>query len=75
MPEGVIAGTFARRAMQRGAWVTPANIGLADIVPASQCDEADLIDTQGTRRDAAEHAMDKVRAKFGSTAIKKGRSL
>ncbi len=50
-------------------------IGLADIVPASQCDEADLIDTQGTRRDAAEHAMDKVRAKFGSTAIKKGRSL
>ena len=50
-------------------------VGLADIVPASQCDEADLIDTQGTRRDAAEHAMDKVRAKFGSTAIKKGRSL
>lgn len=31
-PEGVIAGTFARRAIQRGAWVAPANIPHADIV-------------------------------------------
>ncbi len=50
-------------------------IGLAEIVPAAQCDEADLIDSGGKRRGAAEQAMDKLRAKFGSTAIRKGRSL
>ncbi|MEQ1752711.1 MAG: DNA polymerase IV [Micropepsaceae bacterium] len=50
-------------------------IGLSDIVAESQCDEMDLIDTSGKRKDAAEQAMDKVRAKFGSAAIRKGRSL
>lgn len=50
-------------------------VGLGDIVPESRCDEADLVDTTGKRKDAAEQAMDKVRAKFGSAAIKKGRSL
>ncbi len=68
-------GSGLLTAEAHGARYRLIGIGLADIVPASQCDEADLIDTQGTRRDAAEHAMDKVRAKFGSTAIKKGRSL
>lgn len=50
-------------------------IGLSQIVPASQCDETDLIDQKGSRRNAAEQAMDKVRARFGTSAIKKGRSL
>jgi len=50
-------------------------IGLADLVPAEKTDEADLFDQTGTRRDAAERAMDKVREKFGTAAIKKGRSL
>jgi DNA polymerase IV len=50
-------------------------IGLSDLVPETQCDEADLIDTSGTRKGAAERAMDKVREKFGAAAIKKGRSL
>ena len=50
-------------------------IGIADLVPAERTDEADLFDQKGARKDAAERAMDKVRAKFGSTAIKKGRSL
>jgi hypothetical protein len=31
-PEGALAGTFALRARQRGAWVAPANIPLEDIV-------------------------------------------
>jgi DNA polymerase-4 len=50
-------------------------IGISDLVPETQCDEADLIDTSGTRKGAAERAMDKVREKFGAAAIKKGRSL
>lgn len=50
-------------------------IGIADLVPETQCDEANLIDTTGARKGAAERAMDKVREKFGSSAIKKGRSL
>jgi DNA polymerase-4 len=50
-------------------------IGIHDLVPAEQCDEADLFDAKGARRDAAERAMDKVREKFGKTAIRKGRSL
>ncbi len=50
-------------------------IGLADLAPAEKTDEADLFDQGGARRDAAERAMDKVREKFGASAIKKGRSL
>jgi len=34
-PEGAVAGTFARRAQQRGAWVAPANIVIDDIVALS----------------------------------------
>ena len=50
-------------------------IGIAELVPAERTDEADLFDQGGARKDAAERAMDKVRAKFGTSAIKKGRSL
>jgi DNA polymerase-4 len=50
-------------------------IGLADLSPLGTTDEGDLFDQSGARRDAAERAMDKVREKFGSGAIKKGRSL
>ena len=50
-------------------------VGIHDLVPAEKCDEADLFDAKGRRRDEAERAMDKVREKFGKAAIKKGRSL
>jgi DNA polymerase IV len=50
-------------------------VGIADLVDADKCDGADLFDQTGARRDAAERAMDKVREKFGSSAIRKGRSL
>ena len=69
------SGKAMLTAEAKGAHYRLIGIGIADIVPASQCDEADLIDQGATRKDAAEHAMDKVRAKFGSAAIKKGRSL
>ena len=50
-------------------------VGIADLVDAEKCDGSDLFDQAGARRDAAERAMDKVREKFGSAAIRKGRSL
>jgi DNA polymerase-4 len=59
----------------RGTRYRLIGIGIADLVDAGHCDEADLFDPKGARRDAAERAMDKVRGKFGSTAIRKGRSL
>jgi hypothetical protein len=34
-PEGAVAGTFARRARQRGAWLAPANISIEDVVALS----------------------------------------
>ena len=63
------------RAEAKGKRYRLIGIGIADLVPATRTDEADLFDQQGARKDAAERAMDKVRAKFGSSAIKKGRSL
>ena len=59
----------------RGKRYRLIGVGIADLVDAGHCDEADLFDAKGARRDAAERAMDKVREKFGSTAIRKGRSL
>jgi DNA polymerase-4 len=59
----------------RGTRYRLIGIGIADLVDAGHCDEADLFDAKSARRDAAERAMDKVRGKFGSTAIRKGRSL
>ena len=50
-------------------------VGISGLVPEDRCDAADLIDTSGNRRSAAERAMDRVREKFGTTAIRKGRGL
>ena len=49
--------------------------GLHNICAASECDPADLIDAGAGKRAKAEHAMDKVRAKFGGEAVGKGRGL
>lgn len=68
-------GSDMLKAEAKGKRYRLIGIGIADLVPAAKTDEADLFDAKGARRDAAERAMDKVRAKFGATAIKKGRSL
>ena len=49
-------------------------IGLSQICPAVECDPPDLLDQSAARRAAVERAIDNVRAKFGTDAVRKGRS-
>jgi DNA polymerase IV len=49
--------------------------GLHNICAAGECDPDDLVDRSRAKQAKAEHAMDKVRAKFGGEAVGKGRSL
>jgi DNA polymerase-4 len=50
-------------------------VGLHNICPETLCDPADLVDSGAIKRASTERAMDKVRAKFGETAVNKGRAL
>lgn len=50
-------------------------IGLSQLHPAAECDRPQLLDPTRTRRAAVERAMDRVRDKFGQSAILKGRSF
>jgi DNA polymerase-4 len=68
-------GNDLLKAEAKGKRYRLIGIGFAELVPADQCDETDLFDRRGARRDAAERAMDKVRERFGPAAIRKGRSL
>ena len=47
-------------------------IGTSNLTDAEKADAADLVDQQGTRTAQAEHAVDKVREKFGKAAVVKG---
>jgi len=51
-------------------------VGISDLTSSQDADrEGDLLDPDAGRRANAERATDKIRAKFGSDAIKKGRAL
>ena len=50
-------------------------VGISSLTAADLADPDDLLDPEATRRAEAERAMDRVRAKFGDEAIKKGRGL
>jgi DNA polymerase-4 len=47
-------------------------VGVSELAAAAEADPTELIDTGGRRQAAAEHAVDRVRAKFGRRAIVKG---
>jgi DNA polymerase-4 len=47
-------------------------IGVSEIVEADKADPGDLIDQAGRRKALAEHAVDRVREKFGRAAVIKG---
>jgi DNA polymerase-4 len=50
-------------------------IGAADFVAPNEADPVNLLDPSAKHRAEVEHAIDKVRAKFGSASIGKGRGL
>lgn len=51
-------------------------VGISELIPEDGADRSgDLLDPQATQRSKAERATDRIRKKFGSDAILKGRSL
>ena len=50
-------------------------IGVSSLAPSEDADPADLVDRRGARDKAAEHAVDRLRAKFGRAAVVKGLAL
>ena len=48
-------------------------VGITNLCAAQECDPTDLVDQGSTKRAAAEHAIDRVREKFGADAVGKGR--
>jgi len=50
-------------------------IGAGTLLPLTDADRGDLADPTAPRRAAAQAAIDKLREKFGSTAVLRGRSL
>jgi DNA polymerase-4 len=50
-------------------------IGLSDLVAAERADPPDLVDARGSRAAAAEHALDRLRRKFGDSAVMRGLSF
>jgi DNA polymerase-4 len=68
----------AREALRRetdGTRFRLLGAGLHNICAGAGCDPDDLVDRDLAKRAKAEHAMDKVRAKFGGEAVGKGRGL
>jgi DNA polymerase-4 len=47
-------------------------VGVSDLIDDRHADPADLVDFGGPRSAAAEHAVDRVRARFGEAAILRG---
>ncbi len=50
-------------------------IGVSSLASPEDADPADLVDRRGARDKAAEHAVDRLRAKFGRAAVVKGLAL
>lgn len=69
------AGRAMMEPLADGTAYRLVGIGISDLVDDSVADPGDLADPTAKERREAERAMDKVRAKFGRTAIIKGRSL
>jgi len=66
----------AREALAREADGTAyrlLGVGITNLCAAQDCDPADLVDKGSVKRAAAEHAIDRVREKFGTDAVGKGR--
>jgi DNA polymerase-4 len=68
----------AREALRREADGTAfrlLGVGISGLSNTGECDPLDLVDREAGKRAKAEHAMDRVRARFGGKAVGKGRGL
>lgn len=68
----------AREALRREADGTAfrlLGVGISGLSSTGECDPPDLVDRDADKRAKAEHAMDRVRARFGGKAVGKGRGL
>jgi DNA polymerase-4 len=68
----------ARAALKREADGTSyrlLGVGIANICHADECDPTDLVDSGAARRASTERAMDRVRMRFGESAVTKGRAF
>jgi DNA polymerase-4 len=68
----------AREALRREADGTAfrlLGVGISGLSNTGECDPPDLVDRDADKRAKAEHAMDRVRARFGGKAVGKGRGL
>jgi DNA polymerase-4 len=68
----------AREALRREADGTSfrlLGVGISGLSNTGECDPPDLVDRDADKRAKAEHAMDRVRARFGGKAVGKGRGL
>lgn len=79
-PTQLAAKIFAagRDLLQREAGGTKfrlIGIGVSALASAEDADPADLVDSRGQRSAAAEHAVDKLREKFGRDAVVMGRAI
>jgi DNA polymerase IV len=66
------AGKDLLRREADGTWFRLLGIGVSDLTDAEHADPGDLVDIGGKRAAQAEHAVDRVREKFGGTAIVRG---
>jgi len=66
------AGRSLLRREANGPRFRLIGIGVSELTPGDHADPVDLIDRGGRRAADAEHAVDRVRAKFGRDAIVKG---
>jgi DNA polymerase IV len=68
----------AREALRRetdGTSFRLLGVGISALSNTGECDPPDLVDREADKRAKAEHAMDRVRARFGGKAVGKGRGL
>ena len=66
----------AREALRRetsGTAYRLLGVGISQLADEDACDPVELVEDGGSKRAAAERAVDKVRAKFGDGALGKGR--
>lgn len=68
-------GAYLLEAEMDGSAFRLIGIGVSNLSHEMNADPADLADSSGGKRKKVEQAMDRIRARHGSTAITKGRGL